>query len=337
MEAIKIRKAKKKDWEQIFKLSIKVWRTAYANIMPQEIFEHREATSASILEKRKDIEPNTSDHFAFVAEAKNEIVAFALVQTISNYEHYKQLGYSDLYAIYIDPHYQHKRLGKKLFDLAVKQLLEAGFTKMVIGVLKENLQARVAYEKWGGMLDSYESYYKKLDFTFAEVFYIYHFKDNEIQLKKATVSDSKTIFEMQIKSFKPLLEKYKDYKTNPGAETLEKIKSRFNFDNVDHFLIMLREKAIGCIRIQNLVQNIYRLSQIFIIPSVQNKGYAQSAVAQAELLYPNATKWVLDTIKQETALCHLYEKMGFCLTGVQKNITPNLDLVYYEKQCAKPQ
>lgn len=174
VQNIKIRKAVKSDWEQIFKLTLTVWRIAYAHIMPQEIFDWREKSSAETLEKRKDIEPNTSDHFSFVAEVDNKIVAFALAKTVSNYEHYKELNCSDLYAIYIDPKYQRIGLGRKLFDLVVSEFKKVGSAKMVIGVLKENLQARKAYEKWGGVLDTYESYYTKLEYKFSEVFYIFN-------------------------------------------------------------------------------------------------------------------------------------------------------------------
>jgi|GEM_PF-133515 len=338
MQTISIRKATKSDWEQIFKLSTRVWRSAYSHIMPQEIFTHREETLYDTLEKRKNIEPNTNDHFAFVAEDKNKIVAFALAQTISNYAHYKELAHSDLYAIYVDKNYQHKGLGKRLFDLIVAKLKKTGSKKMVIGVLKDNLQARRAYEKWGGELDDYESYYKKLNHKFKEVFYLYDLDTTlplEIQLKKATITDYKTIHKMQVECFKPLLEKYKDYTTNPALETLEKVKARFEFNKVDHFLICLQDtqnaKNIGYIRIQHLDTNTIRLSQIVILPDCQNKGYAQNAIKQIEKLHPNATKWILDTIKQEKNLCHLYEKLGYTPTGEEKNIKPNMDLVYYSK------
>jgi len=154
----------------------------------------------------------------------------------------------------------------------------------------------------------------------------------DILLKKAHISDSEKIHEMQIIGFQALLEKYKDYDTNPGAETLEKVKSRFSFDTVDHYFISLHGANIGYIRIQCLDEKTYKLSQMFILPDFQNNGYAQLAIAQAELLYPKAEKWVLDTIKQESKLCYLYEKMGYKLTGVEKNIKQGMDLVDYAKQ-----
>ena len=154
---------------------------------------------------------------------------------------------------------------------------------------------------------------------------------DELYLKSATIEDSEKIYKMQIIGFKALLEKYQDYDTNPGAETLEGVKKRFALDAVDQYFITLQDEDIGYIRIVHMGEGTYKLSQLFILPGYQNNGYAQAAIIQAELLYPDAKKWILDTIKQETKLCRLYEKLGYKLTGVEKNVKPGMDLVDYEK------
>ena len=74
----------------------------------------------------------------------------------------------------------------------------------------------------------------------------------DLQLKKTNIEDSEKIHEMQIIGYKALLEKYKDYDTNPGAETLERVKRRFSFDTVDQYLISLSGEDIGYIRIQRI-------------------------------------------------------------------------------------
>lgn len=153
-----------------------------------------------------------------------------------------------------------------------------------------------------------------------------------IFLTKTNINDSNQIHEMQIKGYKALLEKYNDFDTNPGAETLERVKRRFAFNTVDQYFISLKDKHIGYIRIQRLDEAVYRLSQMFILPEFQEKGYAQASIKYAESLYPEAKKWVLNTIKQEDKLCYLYEKMGYKLTGSEKNITNGMDLVSYAKQ-----
>ena len=49
-----------------------------------------------------------------------------------------------------------------------------------------------------------------------------------IVLLKATESDMKEIWEMQIEAFKDLLEKYKDYDMSPATESYENILNKSN-------------------------------------------------------------------------------------------------------------
>jgi len=160
--------------------------------------------------------------------------------------------------------------------------------------------------------------------------------DMKISLKKANIDDFEKIHQMQALGFQALLDEYQDYGTNPGAEALEQIQMRFDYSQIDHYFIMLQDEEIGYIRINSRVdESTCRLSQMFILPKHQGRGYAQQAIAQVELLYPQAKCWILDTIKQESKLCHLYEKMGYKQTGTQKNIKDGMDLVDYAKQVIK--
>ena len=153
----------------------------------------------------------------------------------------------------------------------------------------------------------------------------------DIHLEKANVEDSKKIHEMKIISFKALLEKYQDYEVSPGAETLEQVKKRFDYLQIDQYFIKLQDEIIGYIRINRLNENTCRLSNMFILPDYQGKGYAQQAIKQVEMLNPQAEHWILGTIKQEQKLCHLYEKMGYKQTGVQTNVKDGMDLIDYAK------
>ena len=47
-----------------------------------------------------------------------------------------------------------------------------------------------------------------------------------VSLKRAGVADAETIWRMQIASFGDLLRKYRDYDTNPGNESLDRIRAR---------------------------------------------------------------------------------------------------------------
>lgn len=74
---------------------------------------------------------------------------------------------------------------------------------------------------------------------------------------------------------------------------------------------------------------------MFILPENQGNGYAKRILRQVECLYPEVKIWKLDTIKQENKLCHLYESMGYKLTGNEEKITEYMTIVYYQKELNK--
>lgn len=150
-------------------------------------------------------------------------------------------------------------------------------------------------------------------------------------LKKAIQSDLGEIHRIQVASFQALLDKYQDHRTNPAAESYERILERFQEETTDYYLIRLNEQNIGMIRVCDF-GTICRISPIGILPEFQGHGFAQQAIILVESLYPRAKKWTLDTIRQEQKLCYLYEKLGYVPTGKQDSIQPGMDIVFYEKK-----
>jgi predicted GNAT family acetyltransferase len=154
----------------------------------------------------------------------------------------------------------------------------------------------------------------------------------EIKLEKAEINDADVIHRMQVISFQPLLERYKDYDTNPANEKVEKIIERFKEPFTKYYFINKKNTHIGAVRI------IYwedrkraRISPIFILPEYQGKGYAQKAISLLEKMYSRAESWELDTLLQEAKNCYLYEKIGYKRTGNLRVINDKLTVVSYEK------
>lgn len=154
----------------------------------------------------------------------------------------------------------------------------------------------------------------------------------EISLQKAALGDCAEIHAMQVEAFAELLEKYHDTATNPGAEPLERIVLRMEQPNTDYYFIRLDEQNIGAIRVVRRDDTACRIAPVFLLPTYQNRGYAQQAIRMAQARYPNAKLWELDTIKQEPKLCYLYEKMGYRQTGKEEDIQPGMTIVFYEKR-----
>ena len=150
-----------------------------------------------------------------------------------------------------------------------------------------------------------------------------------IKLIRAKRTDCQSILDMQIICFKPLLEKYRDYYTNPANELIEDIYRRFDQVNTEYYLITVDNDIVGAVRV--IVGDICRISPIFILPNHQGYGYAKETFELLENMFP-VNKWTLDTIEQEEGLCKLYESLGYKRTGKFAHIQDNMTIVYYEKE-----
>ena len=157
---------------------------------------------------------------------------------------------------------------------------------------------------------------------------------DSVRLMRAELSDGRTLYEMQVVCFRPLLEKYQDHEVSPAAEKPEKTLMRLREPFTDFYFILLGDRKIGALRVRHLEERC-RLGPIFLLPEYQGRGYAQEAVRQAEARYPDAALWELDTILQEEKLCYLYEKLGYRRTGKTERIKEGMDLVFFEKQIKK--
>ncbi len=155
----------------------------------------------------------------------------------------------------------------------------------------------------------------------------------DIRLEKATNADAQIIFDIQVKAFVPLLEKYKDYNTNPANETIERVITRINNPNGGFYKILVDNILVGAISVFWKEEVQFSISPMFILPQYQGKGIAQKAITLVEEMFPKAISWELATILEEKRNCYLYEKMGYIKTGVNKKLNENTTLIFYKKVC----
>lgn len=155
----------------------------------------------------------------------------------------------------------------------------------------------------------------------------------EINLLRAGMEDAEELHAMQIESFRKLLDKYQDFDTNPGNETIEKIEFRLRQDFTYYYFIWLGSHKVGAIRIVDQKEDGVnkRISPIYILPEFRGQGIAQKAIQMCEEIHGHEG-WELGTILQEPKNCYLYEKMGYRRTGEEKVINERLTLVFYEKR-----
>ena len=153
-----------------------------------------------------------------------------------------------------------------------------------------------------------------------------------IQLVRVDIEEANDLWEMQVRAFLDLYEKYQDTETSPATESVEKILIRLKQPFTYYYYITVDNLKVGAIRVVDKSEEgkAKRISPIFIMPEYRNKGYAQKAIQLAEEIH-GFSNWELDTILQEKGNCYLYEKMGYYKTGKTEEINENLTLVFYKK------
>lgn len=155
-----------------------------------------------------------------------------------------------------------------------------------------------------------------------------------VKLEKAIESDANIIFDIQVDAFQPLLEKYKDFDTNPANETIERVVTRINNPTGDFYKIIVDQVLVGAIYVLWKEQTQFWISPMFILSAYQGQGIAQEALMLVEKLFPHARTWELATILEEERNCHLYEKLGYVKTGIIKKENDNTTLGFYKKTCS---
>lgn len=158
----------------------------------------------------------------------------------------------------------------------------------------------------------------------------------EIKLEPATRKDARLLHKLQVEAFLPLYEKYHDDEMSPAKESLERVIEKIEEKDSEFYLIFFEKQTVGgiCIRHHDKgekAEHVNWISPLFIVPSFQGKGIAQRVIHKVFSLYPETITWKLDTIKQETGNCHLYEKCGFTKVGEEQVISDKMTLIEYEK------
>jgi len=152
-----------------------------------------------------------------------------------------------------------------------------------------------------------------------------------MELKRATIEDCNVIWQMQRTAFAELLAKYEDFDTSPGNESIARIEQKLSHPHTYFYFIIVDDVTVGAIRVVNAKDGSRkRIAPLFIMQEHRNKGYAQTAMSEAERIH-GSNHWQLDTILQEPANCYLYEKMGYHQTGETEIINEKMTIVYYEK------
>jgi ribosomal protein S18 acetylase RimI-like enzyme len=142
-----IRPVRLEDAAGIARVHVDSWRSTYKGLIADEFlaalsYQRRTQFWSQYISDLQNI------RFLFVAEARpDEIVGFVSAGP----EGEGDLDYpGELYAIYLLLQAQGQGVGRKLVDVAKRELCQRSFSSMLLWVLKDNQPARKFYEAVGG-------------------------------------------------------------------------------------------------------------------------------------------------------------------------------------------
>ena len=139
------------------------------------------------------------------------------------------------------------------------------------------------------------------------------------------------VFDRRKKAYKPLFDKYHDTNTSPYLESKEDVLEKYTRPGTYGYVFLEEGMPVGTARI--IARGyVCKVAALAVLPEYQNRGIAQAALKEIELLHSDCKCWILDTILQEKGNCHLYEKLGYVRIGEPQAINNYLTLINYKKE-----
>jgi len=160
MNNITYRKATIEDCYAIAELKVIVWNTTYQGIYPDEKLQGYD------VKKNEQILQSIVDNpeiEIYVATEQNKIVGFMTCgKPYKPFLHYEQ----EVGLLYILKEYQKQGIGKGFFEIARKQVKEAGYNEFIVAVNSRNENAIQFYLAMGGKIVLSEESQLRIEFAF---------------------------------------------------------------------------------------------------------------------------------------------------------------------------
>lgn len=167
---IKIRKGYPEDLEEITYVNRKSWKTTYPNIIEQEFLNNLSLTipEKELESKKQEVRDGKAKYI--VAQDNDKIVGM-LKYIKTNNKNYEDTA--EIQALYLLEDYQKQGIGKKMVNIATKEMSKENYKHMIIGCINEN-PSNEFYKKIGG------KHIGKRDFVINDTVYqenIYYYED----------------------------------------------------------------------------------------------------------------------------------------------------------------
>ncbi len=122
----------------------KCWQQAYRGIFPDAVLD-----GLSVLRRIEGWTERLANAqvFARAAHVEGTWLGFVHAGPVELPGHNNE---GEIYGLYVDEGKYRQGVGRRLFDLAKSDLADRGFTRVVLGVLTENIRAKRFYDAMGG-------------------------------------------------------------------------------------------------------------------------------------------------------------------------------------------
>ena len=135
------------DSDGIATVQVHGWRTAYRGIVPDAVLDRMSVADRAV--RWADVlgEPRESKPIWVAASESAEVIGFASAGPGRDDDLPPTTG--ELWAIYVDPRWAGRGVGRRLLGEATEWLTAANYAHAVLWVLAENARARRFYERAG--------------------------------------------------------------------------------------------------------------------------------------------------------------------------------------------
>lgn len=135
-----------------------------------------------------------------------------------------------------------------------------------------------------------------------------------IQIEIASIKDASEILAIQKAAFLGQSRIYNNFQLPPLTQNLESIENEFI--RKTFLKVTLNRQIIASARFQ-VIDGHVTIDRIVVKPESQNQGIGTTLLKEIESRIPSAVDFQLFTGSKSHGNIHLYEKMGYKITGTE--------------------
>lgn len=152
-------------------------------------------------------------------------------------------------------------------------------------------------------------------------------RSTDVRLRKARPGDVRALIRIEKQAFLGESKKYHVTEC-PENETEEELRARL--DSCDVYCILRDGSIVGGVYVRKPSASSCRLMRIYIDPARQGEGIGKRVLEMIEGMYPECSRWELDTPSDNERTVAFYKSRGYTIKG-RNRINEYLELLDFEK------